>query len=533
LSEPIAEPQRAPRFVAAAFILAASVMLSRVLGFVREAVLANRVGAGAEMDAYRAAFQIPDLLNYFLAGGALSIAFIPMYAQVRGRDGEQAAERLFALVLGSVGGIAVLATLLLWWWADALIALQFPRFAADTQSLTVHLTRIVLPAQICFVAGGIVRAVLMARDRFVTQALTPVLYNLGIIAGGLAGSRSLGVEGFAWGALGGGVIGGLLVPLADAHWGARLKLGLRIAPLDPDLWRYLLVALPLMLGLSLLTVDGWYENWFGALLEPGTVARLGYARQLMLAPVAVAGQAIATAALPTLSRLWSEKRIDALDATLLGTLRAGVGLAALGAAALFALAQPLVAVVYEHGRFTAADTEVVAALLRILSFAVPGWIVQQIAVRAFFARGDTWRPMLLATAVALGAIPLYLALGPRFGAAGIAAAGVLAMTVNALLTLLLARRLHGAPHLAALAGTACRALAIALVAALAGACTAGLTANIGLSLLQLALGAAAFAITALVGARWIGDAPIRDAVARLASLGRRSARWRGRYPPAA
>jgi putative peptidoglycan lipid II flippase len=526
LSESIDEPPRTPRFVAAAVILAASVMLSRVLGFVREAVLADRVGAGAEMDAYRAAFQIPDLLNYFLAGGALSIAFIPMYARVRGRDGEAAAERLFAVVLGTVSAIAVLATLILWWWADALIALQFPRFDADTQALTVHLTRIVLPAQICFVAGGIVRAVLMARDRFATQALTPVLYNLGIIAAGLAFAEGLGVEGFAWGALGGAVVGALLVPLADAHWGARLKLGLRIAPLDPDLWRYLLVAAPLMLGLSLLTVDEWYERWFGALLEPGTVARLGYARQLMLAPVAVAGQAIATAALPTLSRLWSEKRIGELDTTVLNTLRTGVGLAALGAAALFALSEPLVAFVYQHGRFTAADTEVVAALLRILSFAVPGWILQQIAVRAFFARGDTWRPMLLATGVALLAIPLYLALGPRFGAEGLAAAGVIAMTCNALLTLLYARRLHGAPDLVALAGTAGRALVIAGAAAFTAALAVEWSKSVA-PFLQLAIGGVAFAITALLGARLVGDPPIRQAIARIVSLRRGSGRSRG------
>ncbi len=522
MSDSVDEPPRTPRFVAVAVILAASVLLSRVLGFVREAVLANRVGAGAEMDAYRAAFQIPDLLNYFLAGGALSIAFIPMYTRVRGRDGEAAAERLFALVLGSVGGIAVLATLFLWWWADALIALQFPRFDPDTQALTVHLTRIVLPAQICFVAGGIVRAVLMARGRFATQALTPVLYNLGIIAAGLAFAGSLGVEGFAWGALGGAVVGALLVPLADAHWGARLKLGFRIAPLDPDLWRYLLVAAPLMLGLSLLTVDEWYERWFGALLEPGTVARLGYARQLMLAPVAVAGQAIATAALPTLSRLWSEKRTGELDTTVLNTLRVGFGLAALGGAALFALSEPLVAFIFHHGRFTAADSEIVAALLRIMSFAVPGWILQQIAVRAFFARGDTWRPMLLATAVALLAIPLYLALLARFGAEGLAAAGVIAITSNALLTLLYARRLHGAPDLGALATTAGRALVIAGVAAFAAALVVEMLAKGVAPLLQLVLGGSAFAITALLGARLIGDPPIREAIARVASIRRKS-----------
>jgi len=502
-------------------------MLSRVLGFVREAVLANRVGAGAEMDAYRAAFQIPDLLNYFLAGGALSIAFIPMYARVRGRDGEAAAERLFAVVLGTVSAIVVLATLLLWWWADVLIALQFPRFDPDTQALTTHLTRIVLPAQICFVAGAIVRAVLMARDRFGAQALAPVLYNLGIIAAGLAFSESLGIEWFAWGALGGAAVGTLLVPLADARWGAHLKLGFRIAPRDPDLWRYLLLAAPLMLGLSLLTVDEWYERWFGALLETGTVARLGYARQLMLAPVAVAGQALATAALPTLSRLWSEKRIAELDTTVLNTLRAGFCLAALGAGALFALAEPLVAFVYEHGRFTAADAEVVTALLRVLSFAVPGWILQQIAVRAFFARGDNWRPMLLATAVALLAVPLYLALGSRFDAEGLAAAGAIAITCNALLTLLYARRLHGAPRLVPLANTALRALLIAALAALAAALAIETWMTGAASLLQLAVGGVAFAITALLGARLIGDPPIREAVARLASLRRRSGRSRG------
>jgi len=522
LSDSVVEPPRTPRFVAAAVILAASVMLSRVLGFVREAVLADRVGAGVEMDAYRAAFQIPDMLNYFLAGGALSIAFIPMYARVLGRDGEAAAQRLFAVVLGSVGAIAVLATLVLWWWADALIALQFPRFDPDTQALTAHLTRIVLPAQVCFVAGGIVRAVLMARGRFATQALTPVLYNLGIIAAGLAFAGTLGVEGFAWGALGGAVIGALLVPLVDARWGERLKLGIRIAPLDPDLWRYLLVAAPLMLGLSLLTIDEWYERWFGALLEPGTVARLGYARQLMLAPVAVAGQAIATAALPTLSLLWSEKRIGELDSTVLNTLRAGFGLAALGGAALFALSDPLVAFVYQHGRFTAADAEIVAALLRILSLAVPSWILQQIAVRAFFARGDTWRPMLLATAVALLAIPLYLALGSRFGAEGLAAAGVIAMTCNAGLTLLLARRLHGAPDLGALAATAGRALVIAGAAAFVAGLSIETWMEGATSWLQLGVGVLAFAIIALLGARLIGDPPIREAIARVLSIGRRS-----------
>ncbi len=522
MSESAGDRPQTPRFAAAAAMLAASVLLSRVLGFVREAVLADGVGAGAEMDAYRAAFQLPDLLNYFLAGGALSIAFIPMYSRVLGRDGEAAAARLFALVLGSVGGIAVVMTGLLWWWAEGLIALQFPRFDQATQQLTVRLTRIVLPAQICFVAGGIIRAVLMARSRFATQALTPVIYNLGIISIGFAFVETIGPEGFAWGALVGGVIGALLVPLADAVWGARLRVSIRIAPLDADLWRYLRIAAPLMLGLSLLTVDEWYERWFGALLEQGTVARLGYARQLMLAPVAVAGQAIATAALPTLSRLWSEDRVRELNSVLENTLRVGLALALIGTAALFALAVPLVEFVYRHGRFSGADAASVAALLRVLSFAVPAWILQQIAVRAFFARGDTWRPMLLASVVALAAIPLYLALGPQYGAAGLAAAGVIAMSANAVLTLLLARAVHRAPDLRLLASTGIRASLIGALAAPAGMAALGGRSGVGGSLLDLAIGGFAFAVVVALGALTIGDPPIRAAMLRLLRRARSS-----------
>lgn len=515
MSEPAGDRSETPRFAAAAAMLAASVLLSRVLGFAREAVLAGGVGAGSEMDAYRAAFQLPDLLNYFLAGGALSIAFVPMYSRVRGREGEDAAARLFALVLGSVGGIAVVVTGLLWWWAEGLVELQFPHFDLATQQLTVRLTRIVLPAQICFVAGGIVRAVLMARNRFATQALTPVIYNLGIISLGLGLGRALGAEGFAWGALLGGVVGALLVPLADAHWGARLRLSVRFAPLDADLWRYLVIAAPLMLGLSLLTVDEWYERWFGALLEPGTVARLGYARQLMLAPVAVAGQSIAVAALPALSRLWSEARVGELNSLLENTLRFALAMALIGAAALFALAVPLVEFVYRHGRFSAADAASVAQLLRVLSFAVPAWIVQQIAVRGFFARGDTWRPMLLATGLAVAAIPLYLALGPRFGARGLAAAGVIGMSLNAALTLLLARTRHGAPGLRVLASTAARAILIGALAAPAAMAALGGRTGPGGSLLDLAIGGVVFACVVALAALVVGDPPIRTALLRL------------------
>lgn len=498
------------RIAGVAALLAASVLLSRVLAYVREVVIAYRLGALAEADAYRAAFQIPDLLNYFLAGGAFSIAFVPFYTRVLAREGERAAEDLVAVVFGTMTALVTIATAILWIYAEPLVALQFPRFDPETQALVARLTRIVLPAQICFVAGGVIRAVLMARDRFGTQALAPLVYNLGIIAGGLLGAAA-GAEGFAWGALGGALVGQVVLAVIDVR-SAGLRLRWRVAPRDPRFLAYLGVAAPLMFGLSLLTVDEWYDRWFGGLLSTGTVAHLAYARQLMLLPVATVGQAIATAALPTFARLVNEDRLDELRDALEETLRAALGLAIVGAAALAVLAEPAVAIVYERGRFEPADTQAVAAILRVFACAVPAWVLQQIAVRAFFARDDTWRPMLIGTVVALAAIPLYRALGPRFGAEGLAAAGALGMSANLLVTVVVARRLHGAPRLGPLGEGLVRSGAAAACGVFAALVVARYLALPGGALVRLAVEGAAFGVAAALGIAIFGDGPTRAAL---------------------
>lgn len=512
------------RIGAAAVLLASSVLASRLLGFAREMLLAYRLGAGAETDAYYAAFQIPDLLNYLLAGGALSIAFLPIYTRHLARGADDAAEHLLATVLGTLGAIALASTVLLWWFAEPLVALQFPRFDSATRELTIHLTRIVLPAQVFFVTGGIINATLLARNRFGAAAAAPLLYNAGIIAGGLflAPQMESGAEGFAWGALGGALLGPFLAPLLDTR--GRVRIRVRFSLRDRAFLGYMIVAAPLMLGQSLLTVDEWYERWFGALLHEGAVAHLGYARRLMLVPVAVVGQAIAAAALPTLSRLWAEGRREDLDRVVLRTLQAGLGIAVLAAATFTLFAREVVVLIYQRGAFTPADTTAVSTVLSLLALAVPAWIVQQIAARAFYARGDTWRPMLLGTVVALAAIPLYLQLGYRWGVSGLAAAGAIGMSGNAVATVLLARWLHGAPKLSDLLGTAAR---MALIAAVAGAIAQRLLPYPEPSLarealLNLACAGPVFAVLGGAGAFFFGDAPTREAMLRL--VGRRRAR---------
>jgi putative peptidoglycan lipid II flippase len=494
-----------------AAVLAGSILASRVLGYAREMVLAYQLGAAPEADAYRAAFQIPDMLFHLLAGGAFSVAFIPVYTRSRAARGPEAAARLFANATGTMTAISLALTAVLWVWAEPLTALQFPLFPPEKLALTVRLTRIVLPAQIFFVVGGILRAVLMANDRFASQALGPLVYNAGIIAGGLLMGASFGAEGFAWGALGGALVGTLLLPVVEVRL-AGVRLGFRVAPWERDFREYLWLAAPLVLGLSLLTVDEWYYRWFGQLVGEGAIAHLGYARIVMLVPVAVVGQALATAALPAFSQLWSDGRREELDRAVLTALQVSLGLSVVLAAGTFALAQPAVAVMFERGRFTAADTAQVAVLLAVFAAGVPGWVMQQVAGRAFFAREDMWRPMLLGTAVALGSVPLYLTLGDRFGGPGLAAAGAIAMTASALALVAMLRAVHGGPPVAPLVGTLLRAAAAAAPAALAARLALMLASG---PFAQLAAGAAAFALVGVPAIALLGDRSMREAQSRV------------------
>ena len=150
-------------------------------------------------------------------------------------------------------------------------------------------------------------------------------------------------------------------------------------------------------------------------------------------------------------------------------LRAAVGLSVLCSAGALALGEPLVAVLYQHGAFSQADTLRVAALLAVFALAMPGWIAQQVAVRGFYARSDMWRPMLLGSAIAVVAIPLYQTLGARFGASGLAGAGAIAMSANAYATLVWLRLLHGGPKLGIGISALLRAVPPAALAAAAAA----------------------------------------------------------------
>ena len=241
-----------------------------------------------------------------------------------------------------------------------------------------------------------------------------------------------------------------------------------------------------------------------------------------MAPVAVVGQAIGAAALPVLANLWSSGRVSDLNDTLIRTLRVALSLGVFAAAGCFAFSSPLVEVLFHHGRFSATAAERAGQLLGIMAFAVPAWVVQQVVVRAFYAREDTWRPMILGSVVALAAIPLYLLLREESGVEGLALAGAIALSVNAVATCAWVQRRFGGLDVAALASSLARSFVIALPAAwLGGLARPGVATGWPGAAIDLAAGGAVFAAFVGAGVFFIGDEPMREAVrAALARLRR-------------
>ncbi|MCA9503192.1 MAG: hypothetical protein KC616_08910 [Myxococcales bacterium] len=518
------EPQDGGRRVAsAAGLLAASVLAARLLGFARDALFAGQVGVGAAADAYFAAFMIPDILGYLLAAGAASVAVTPPYVRRLERDGPEAAARFAAVVVGNVGWLSIALTVVLWVAGEPLLRAQFGAFDEATLEETLRLMRIVLPAQIFFLTGGALRGVLMAHGVFWPQAAASVVYSAMPIVGGLLWP---GTDGFAWGTLLGAAVGQWAIPVVALRRLPGAVGRMRAGPFDADFREYVWLALPLMLGLGLTTVDEWYEKWVGARVAPGAIAAITYARKLMMAPVGVVGQAVGAALLPSLTARHERGDVRGFDGLLTETLRTTLGLGLLAAAALGVLSLPLVRALYEHGEFGRANTLEVSRLLAVLACAVPGWVVQQVAVRGFYARGEMWRAMTLSTVVALAAFPVYLQAARSGGIDGLAIASTGAISVSAAITIGWLRLRSGAPDLGLLVATGLRTTVLATLAALVTGLVLGLSELVhGNAWLALFVGAGVYGVVALVGVRLFGDGPLRAGVERvLARLGRGAGR---------
>ena len=483
----------------AALVLSASVLLSRLLGFVRDALIAYLLGAGSETDAYYAAFTLPDLMNYFLAGGTLSITFIPLYTRFIAKGRDEDGDRLMSVVLTNMG--LLLATMLVVGevYAPELVGKLFPGFGARELVRTTELTRIVMPAQLFFYIGGVLAAILMARERFVAVAAVPLVYNFSIIAFGIVLHDSMGVAGFSVGALVGAFLGPFLIPLLAVRRAVPFRLRLNFR--DKDFLRYVKLTLPLMLGVSLLTADEWIGRFFGSSMERGTITWLNNARRLMLVPMALIGQAAGQAALPFLSRLVAQQRTKEMREVLGATLRAAAYLAIVCAAFAAVYSDAIIAIVYQRGAYLVSDSSRTAAILLCFCPGIIGWTVQVVAVRGFYAHSDTVRPMIIGTVVTGLCLPVYAALGERWEAEGLALATSIGIIFNAAATLLLLSKRYQAIDWAGLGSGSLKGTVLALVMA---PCLILVRESVSGPWLTLVVGFAVFAIVVFVGSFLFG-----------------------------
>ena len=433
-------PSAIRRIALASGIIMTSVMLSRVLGFLRDWTVAHQVGSNAVTDAYYAAFTLPDFLNYLVAGGSLSLTFIPVFAQDAAEKREEEGWHVFSTVITVMGLVLVALVVLGEIFAPRVATLIAPGFDPAQKERVVFLTRLMLPAQVCFYLGSILSAVQYAKGQFIVPSLAPVIYNLGIILGGVLLSSRYGITGFAVGVVAGALAGNFLLQVygarrAGAHFAPNFDVG------HPGFGLFVKLTIPIMLALSLVFTDDWIIRWFGSYLESASITWLTYAKTLMRVPLGMVGQAVGVASFPFLARLYSEGKLDELNRTLNSTLK-GVILLLLPISALtIAQASPLVHLIFSHTRLSVRDLEATASTLAFFSLSMFAWGAQNILARGFYATRDTLTPAVSGTIFTVLNLPVYWLLVHRMQHLGLALAssiGVMAYTV--VLFVLLNRR---------------------------------------------------------------------------------------------
>jgi len=424
------------KIAVAGAIWGASLVLSRVVGLVRDLVVGRTLGTSADGDLWQAAFTIPDFLNYLLAGGALTVVYLPIAARHLALGDEEAAQRSFRRVWSLLCALLVVATAILWWTTPRILGVVAPGMAPERHAELATLVRILLPAQICHVLGGLASAWLQARDKHAAAATAPLIYTLGIIAGGLAGGD---VAGFCWGALAGSIAGPLFVPTMAAMRDG-LRLGFDWTPRDADVRAYLARSLPIMVGFSIVVCDEWFQRREGALLFVGAIAALGYARTLLRVPMGAFGFVAGVATYPTIARHVALAEHAEARALVRKAVRLMLFVGVLSALVLWCAAPAAVEVLLGTRRTSPEHAAAVVAALRVGSFGLAAWTAQPLLARGFYALGLTWPPALVGTLAALLALPLYPLLRESHGIEGVAAAGALAITAYAIVLHLLLER---------------------------------------------------------------------------------------------
>ena len=393
----------------AAGVIGLAVMCSRLLGLAREQVCAALFGGGGAMDAFTAAFRIPNLLRDLFAEGALSTAFVTTFSKTIARDGDAAAWRLAnkvaTLTVLVLGGLCALGMV----FSSELVAAIAPGFDAPKAALTSLLTRIMFPFILLVSLAALVMGMLNAKNVFGRPAMASSFFNLGSIVGGVAlgyaidptfGPRAL--VGLAIGTL---IGGGLQLAVQLPPLGA---LGYRYRPdlrwRDPGVTAILALMGPAVIAASTTQINVLINSMFASTLGDGAIFWLAIAFRLMQLPLGLFGVALGTVTLPLLSRLVVAGQLDAFRAELARAMRLMFLLTVPSTIGLMMLAEPIISVLYQHGKFDAHEAAEAAGALRYYAIGLAGYAALKVLVNAFYALDRRKTPML----VSFGAVALNL-----------------------------------------------------------------------------------------------------------------------------
>jgi putative peptidoglycan lipid II flippase len=377
------------------YVVGGSTLLSRILGFVRDMVFAVFFGAGAAMDVFVVAFQIPNFLRRMFAEGAFSQAFVPVLSEYHSRRSRAEVKELIDKTAGRLAGVLFAVTLAGVVGAPLLILIFSSGFKADPAKyeLAVDMLRITFPYLFFISLTAFAGAVLNTYGRFAIPAITPVILNLCLIAGvvwlePLLGDNGLGV---AWAVF----IAGATQLAFQIPWLARLGLlpRLRWGPPHEGVRRILALMMPALFGSSVAQLNLLIDRHIASYLQTGSMSWLWYSDRLMEFPLGVFAIALATVILPGLSRRHAEQAPEAFSDTLDWALRLTCVIVMPAAVAMFVLAGPILATLFQHGEFTAYDTHMATYSLAVYALCLLGFTLVKVLAPAYFARQDTRTPV--------------------------------------------------------------------------------------------------------------------------------------------
>ena len=377
----------------AALLLASAYFASRLLALVRDRLLATGFGAGSELDVYYTAFRVPDFLFNVLIFGAVSAAFIPIFAGYLARNQKDQANKVASTVLTIGTMVMIIAAGLTYLFAPQILPVIAPGFSASQLTELTELTRVMLLSPILFGLSGIFGSILQSNQRFLAYATAPLLYNLGIIAGALVAPE----KGLIWLAYG-VVFGALLQMLVQLAAAARTSFRFRpsVDWHQPGVQKIFWLMIPTTIGVGIVQLNLLVETIIATTLQEGSVAQFFLATSLSMVPVSVVGASFATAVFPVLARAAETKQTDLYVQNLLTVIRHVLFLVIPMSIAMMLLRAQIVRLIYGAGKFDFEDTRYVTSLLGILAVSLFAQALIPLMAKAFYSLRNTKTPVVIA-----------------------------------------------------------------------------------------------------------------------------------------